>query len=57
MSKSNVNAVKSERLINILMHVCLNLIIMSLQLKGGGDIVFGADPVGVHVASFPHVIF
>ena len=24
---------------------------------GGGDIVFGADRVGVRVASFPHVIF
>ena len=25
--------------------------------EGGGHIVFGADPVGVGVASFPHVIF
>ena len=25
--------------------------------RGGGHIVFGGDPVGVRVASFPHVIF
>ena len=34
-------------------------VIMSPQPKGGGHIVFGADPVGVGVcvASFPRVIF
>ena len=27
------------------------------NLKGGGQIVFGANPVGVRVASFPCIIF
>ena len=36
-----------------------NSVFMSPQQKGGGHIVFGADPVGVgvRVASFPCVIF
>ena len=32
-------------------------LVMSPQPKGGGHIVFGADPVGIHVASFPGFIY
>ena len=32
-------------------------IFVSPQPKGGGTYCFGADPVGVGVALFPHIIF
>ena len=44
--------------IKLILAISICIYFMSPQPKGGGDILlFGADPVGVGVASFPCVIF